>query len=101
SLLTVRRRWRTEVMLRACGRTSAVIAALLLAGTSVGVWLQPGDAAQTLLAIVLAAGALAVVAATAWRIGRAPGHRQVARYIEERVAQHQELAPFDDVLVTA
>jgi hypothetical protein len=54
-----------------------------------------------MLAAAMCLAALAILATAAWRLGGAPGERQIARLIEERVASRPDLEPFDDVLASA
>jgi hypothetical protein len=65
------------------------------------VWLAPGDRALVLLAAGSAVCALSALGLTAWRLGRAPRDHQVARFVEERVVMRHDLAPLDDVVVSA
>lgn len=104
-LSAVRRRWRSSVLLRSCGRALACAAAAVLAlfAFSVvrpltGPWLAGGAFGLLLLA---AAGTFYV-----WRAaGRRRSDAQIARFIEERAQQSQagdgSVEPFADVLVSA
>ena len=110
-LLSVRRRWRAEVALRAAGRGAACAAAPLLLGAAVAAWLTLGDAALMVLSVTICLAALTIAVSTVWRLGRTPGDghlarfvpddRQVARFIEERAARRGDVVPFDDVVVSA
>jgi hypothetical protein len=100
-LLDVRRRWRAEVVLRAAGRGAALAAVPVLAGVGVAAWLAPDGRALTVLVSTIGLAVLAVVAMTAWRLGRGPSNRQIARFVEERAARRTDVVPFDDVLVSA
>jgi hypothetical protein len=100
-LLSVRRRWRAEAVLRAVGRGAMLAAVPVLAGVGLAAWLAPGDGALRVLATAMGMAVLAAVAITSWRIGRTPRNPQIARFIEERAAQRTDVAPFDDVLVSA
>jgi hypothetical protein len=100
-LLSIRRRWRAEVVLRAVGRGALLAAAPVLAGVGLAAWLAPDDGALTVLACAMALAVVAAVVMSAWSLGRTPGDRQIARFVEERAATHAEAAPFDDVLVSA
>jgi hypothetical protein len=100
-LLSVRRRWRAEVVLRAVGRGAVLAAAPVLAGVGLAAWLALDDGALTALASTMGLAVLAAVLMTAWRLGRTPRTRQIARFVEERVATRTDVAPFDDVLVSA
>ena len=100
-LLTVRRRWRAEAVLRAVGRGSALAAIPVLVGVGGAAWLAPGDGPLTVLALTIRVASLGAVVVPAWRLGRTPGDGQVARFVEERVAQRGDVPPLDDVLVSA
>ncbi len=100
-LLSVRRRWRAEAVLRAVGRGSAIAAAPVLAGAGLAAWLAPDDGALTVLASTMGLAVLAALVMTAWRLGPTPRNRRIARFVEERVATRTDVAPFDDVLVSA
>jgi hypothetical protein len=100
-LLSVRRRWRAEVVLRAAGRGAACAAAPVLLGAGIARWLAPGDAALMVLSSTVCLAALAAVAVAAWRLGHTPGDRQLARFVEERAALRRDVDPFDDVVVSA
>ena len=69
-LLSVRRRWRAEVVLRAVGRGAVLAAAPVLAGVGLAAWLAPGDGALTVLASTMGLAVLAALVMTAWRLGR-------------------------------
>jgi hypothetical protein len=100
-LLNVRRRWRAEVVLRAIGRSTAVAAAPILAAAGVVMWLAPGDGPLTLLAVAACVAGLAAIVVSAWHSRHRPSDRQIARFIEERVATRADVQPLDDVLVSA
>ena len=100
-LLSVRRRWRAEVVLRAIGRAAALAAAPMLAAAGIAAWLAPDDGALTLLALAAGLAGVAAIVATAWRCRETPSDRQIARFIEERVATRADVQPLDDVLVSA
>ena len=100
-LVRVRRRWRAEAVLRAIGRAAVLAAALLLAGAGLALWLTPGDGTLTVLALTICLAALAGLGLTVWQLGRTPGAKQIARFVEERVALRSDVPPLDDVLVSA
>ena len=100
-LLSVRRRWRAEVVLRAVGRGAACAALPVLLGAGIAAWLAPGDAALMVLSFTVCLAALAAVVVAAWRLGHTPGDRQLARFVEERAALRRDVVPFDDVVVSA
>jgi hypothetical protein len=100
-LSSVRRRWRAEASLRAVGRGSLLAACPILAGAGLSAWLAPGDRALVALALAMSLGVLVAVATTAWRFGRTPADYQVARFVEERAAARGDVAPLDDVVVSA
>jgi hypothetical protein len=100
-LASVRRRWRGQVSLRAAGRAAAIAAAPLFAAAVVARLLPLGDGALILLVLFAVLAALAGAAVIARAIPAHPSDRQIARFIEERVASDAELEPLDDVLVSA
>ena len=100
-LLSVRRRWRAEVVLRAIGRSTALAAAPILAAAGIVMWLAPDDGALTLLAVAACLAGLAAIVVSAWQSRGRPSDRQIARFIEERVATRADVQPLDDVLVSA
>ena len=100
-LLSVRRRWRAEVVLRAIGRSTALAAAPILAAAGIVMWLAPDDGALTLLAVAACLAGVAAIVVTAWQSRDRPSDRQIARFIEERVATRADVQPLDDVLVSA
>ena len=100
-LLSVRRRWRAEVVLRAIGRSTALAAAPILAAAGIVMWLALDDGALTLLAVAACLSGLAAIIVSAWQSRGRPSDRQIARFIEERVATRADVQPLDDVLVSA
>ena len=100
-LVRVRRRWRAEAVLRAIGRAAVLAAAPLLAGAGLALWLALDDGTLTVLALAVCLAALAGLGLTVWQLGRTPAIRQVARFVEERVALRSDVPPLDDVLVSA
>jgi hypothetical protein len=100
-LLSVRRRWRAEVVLRAIGRSTALAAAPILAAAGIVMWLAPDDGALTLLAVAACLAGLTAMIVSAWQSRGRPSDRQIARFIEERVATRADVQPLDDVLVSA
>ncbi len=76
-------------------------AAAFLATAAVAALVSLPDGLLSLLAVLAVVVALGAFVATAWRLGRAPSDRQTARFIEERAARRPEVAPLDDVLVSA
>ena len=76
-------------------------AAGFLATAAVAALISLPDGLLSLLAVLAVLTALGAFVVTAWRLGRAPSDRQMARFVEERAAQQPEVAPLDDVLVSA
>jgi len=102
SLLTgVRRRWRTQITLRTGGRAAAAASAPVLAAVLLARLVAPSDGALAVLVTTLCLTALAVTVLIVWRTERRPGDRQIARFIEERVAERGDVTPLNDVLVSA
>ena len=99
-LLQVRRRWRTEVLLRALGRVAVFATLPLAAAATVVRWIDPPNSIATILAAAVVLAGITVAALTLWRVKRAPGARQVARFVEEQVVLHDR-GRLDDVLVSA
>ena len=95
----VRRRWRASVALAAVGRSFLIAGVVLSIVFLLTRFLTLGDGSL----LVVVASALAVILAAAgmfaWRIGRGPTNRRLARFIEERTSQAEK--PFDDLLVSA
>ncbi len=83
TLARARSRWRRTVVLRAFGFAAA--AAALLVGAILGVYLlaRPTDLWLIGLAAIALGGMLGCFAYAAWRVGRAPSDRRVARFLEE------------------
>jgi Domain of unknown function (DUF4175) len=100
-LAAVRRRWRTQMMLRVTGRAAALVAAPLVGAALVARLLTLSDAGLVALVIITTLAALAGVFLIARTIPRRPSDRQIARFIEERTAERGDLPPFEDVLVSA
>ena len=98
-LNAVRRRWRTSVVLKVWGRSLLAAGACLAVAVLAARLLSPGDLLLLLLLGVAAMAALGVAATLAWRVGRGPSPRRLARFIEERVSAAGQ--PLDDVLVSA
>ncbi len=89
-LARVRRRWLARRSMLAAGRVAGAAAGLLLLVLFTDHALQPADAVMVWLfaaALGLAAG---LAGRALWRLRRAPGDRQVARYIEERCPALEE-----------
>jgi hypothetical protein len=97
----VRRRWRIEAVLRAIGQALAVAAAALLAAAGVAALIALSDRLLAFLVFFALLVGIGAVVLGARRLGRPPGDRQVARFIEEKAARQPDVAPFDDVLVSA
>jgi hypothetical protein len=100
-LAAVRRRWRTQMLLRVTARAAVVVASPLMAAAVVARVLPLNDAAMAALAVVTTLVALSGLALIARILPRRPTDRQIARFIEERAAKRGNLPPFDDVLVSA
>jgi hypothetical protein len=97
----VRRRWFALVALRTAGAAMASAAVPVAAGVALDWLIHPEGGALILLASVTAAAATAASAMVVWRARRRPDDRQVARFIEERVAGAGSGPPLDDTLVSA
>ena len=110
-LLSVRRRWRAEVV-AARGRPGGRVRRRAAAprrrcGCLAGARRCGADGAER----HDLPGRADHCSRTAWRLGRTPGDghlarfvpddRQVARFIEERAARRGDVVPFDDVVVSA
>ena len=76
-------------------------AAAFLATAAVAALVSLPDGLLTLLAVLAVLIALGAFVMTAWRLGRSPSDRQTARFVEERASQRPDVAPLDDVLVSA
>ena len=90
TLARARSRWRRTVVLRAFGLAAS--AAALLVGAILGVYLlaRPTDLWLIGLAAIALGGMLGCFAFAAWRVGRAPSDRRVARFLEERFPELED-----------
>ena len=101
-LLSVRRRWRAEAVLRAVGRGCRARRRARAGGC------RPGRVARARRWRADGAGVHDGPGCAGSRGRRPHGglaarrrNRQIARFVEERVATRTDVAPFDDVLVSA
>jgi hypothetical protein len=106
----VRRRWRSRVVLRLAGRASLAASVPLLAALVLASAFQPRDGILLVVVGALVVSALAAAFHFLRRIGHRPSDVQIARFVEERVADPRLLGssatvgaaePLDDVLVSA
>jgi archaellum component FlaC len=94
-LHAVRRRWFTVVLLQVVARILACASLVIVAAALADRWLGPDGGALLLLAAVAAFATIAVVGRIAWPYRRAPSDLQVARFVEERCPE------MDDLIATA
>lgn len=94
-LASVRRRWRLAAALRGVALAVGGTALVLWAAWLVARLLAPAGVPLVLLAGACLLAAVALAGVGLWPLRRSPGDRQLARLVEERVPE------LDDLLVTA
>ena len=90
ALARARSRWRRTVLLRAFGLAAAAAALLVAAALGLYLLVRPTDLWLIGLAMVAVGGMLGCFAYAAWRVGRSPSDRRVARFLEERFPELED-----------
>jgi hypothetical protein len=90
TLAQARSRWRRARVLRSFGLAAGAAGLLLAAVLGFYLLTQPTDLGLVGLAVMTLGGMLICFGYAAWRIGRAPSDRRVARFLEERFPELED-----------